>query len=313
VLHRLLARADVFVQNLVPRAMDRLDLNSLTLASRYPRLIVCNISGYGPAGPYSDRKAYDLLIQSESGLLSITGHDHYPAKVGVSIADIAAGVYAYSGILAAVLARSRTDSGMILDVSLLDALGEWMGYAIYYTAFGGTQPARTGAAHASIAPYGPFRTADGSEVYVAVQNESEWRRFCQIVLQQPQLAGDERFRSNSDRVRNRAALQPYVERVCSGLSRNELLRRLEQASVAYGRMNSVDEFIRHPQLSARNRWRSVESPVGTLPALLPPVTMQRVEPVMGPIPGLGEHTDAILGELGICPEQIAEWRRHGIV
>jgi itaconate CoA-transferase len=312
VLEQLLARADVFVQNLVPGAAQRLGLDGATLHAKFPRLIICNISGYGSSGPYANKKAYDLLIQSEAGLLSITGTDGSPAKVGISIADIAGGMYAFSGILTALLTRAKTGNGVALEVTLLEALGEWMGYPAYYTTCG-APPSRTGASHAAIAPYGPFAARDEKVIYLGIQNEPEWQRFCDIVLDQPHLAHDSRFASNSLRVSNRAELHAHVEEVFSTRSADELLSRLDEAQIAYGRMNTVEEFLRHPQLAARNRWREVDSPVGPLPALLPPVTMGDVEPAMGRIPDLGEHTEPVLRELGIAAETICEWRRSGIV
>ena len=312
VLERLLARADVFVQNLVPGAAQRLGFDNESLRAKFPRLIICDISGYGSSGPYANKKAYDLLIQSEAGLLSITGTDGSPAKVGISIADIAAGMYAFSGILTALLMRAQTGIGVALEVTLLEALGEWMGYPAYYTT-SGAPPPRTGASHAAIAPYGPFATGDGKVIYLGIQNEPEWQRFCDIVLEQPQLADDNRFASNSSRVSHREELHTHVEAVFLTQSADELLARLDSAQIANGRMNTVEEFVRHPQLAARNRWREVDSPVGPLPALLPPVTMDDVEPAMGRIPCVGEHTDSVLSELGIDHQTICQWRHSGIV
>ena len=312
-LARLLARADVFVQNLAPGASARLGLDAPTLRARHPRLIVGDLSGYGSTGPYRDKKAYDLLIQSEVGLVSITGTPDTPSKVGISVADIAAGMYLYSGILSALLVRERTGEGMALDVSLFEALGEWMSYPVYYASDGGKAPARTGASHAAIAPYGPFAAGDGGSVYLGVQNDREWRRFCEQVLGRPALATDLRFDSNSRRVEHRTALHAEIEQVFGGLSSADVVARLEAAGIAWARMNSVAEFAEHPQLAARDRWRTIGSPVGPLRALRPPVTLEGMEPVMGPVPALGEHTDEVLAELGFDAATIAEWRARGVI
>jgi itaconate CoA-transferase len=312
VLHRLLSRADVFVQNLGPGATERLGLGSSALRKRYPRLIVCNVTGYGSTGPYADRKAYDLLVQSEVGLLSITGTEGSPCKVGVSIADIAAGMYAYSGILTALLARKDTGEGTVVDVSLFDALGEWMGYPAYYTAYGGSPPARTGARHATIAPYGPFRTCDGS-VVVAVHNQQEWSRFCSDVLGRPDLAADDRFRSHPLRSRHGEALTATIEEVFTRLTSAEVLRRLDAAEIANARVNSIDEYLEHPQLSAAESWREVDSPVGPIRALIPPARVEGMEPAMSAIPAVGQHSESVLAELGYERETIARWKQAEII
>ena len=312
ILQRLLDRADVFIHNLAPGAVDRLGLGVEPLRARFKRLIICTISGYGTSGPYQRKKAYDLLVQGETGFLSITGTTDTPAKAGISIADIAGGMYAYSGILTALLVRHRTGEGAALDVSLFDALGEWMGYPAYYTMYGGAAPPRTGASHATIVPYGPFPTADGA-IYLGVQNDREWRRFCAGVLERPALADDVRFMANADRVAHRAELHAIIDDVFATLSAHEVMERLETADIANGRMNTVQQFIDHPQLSARNRWRDVGSPVGTLRALVPPVTIAGVDTVMNPIPALGEHTQSILQELDFDSETIANWRRLGVI
>jgi itaconate CoA-transferase len=308
ILDRLLTRADVFVQNLAPGAADRLGLGSATLRQKYPRLISCSVSGYGASGPYRDKKAYDLLIQSEAGLLSITGTEETPSKVGISIADIAGGMYAYSAILTALIARGRTGDGSAIEVSLLEALGEWMGYAAYYTSYGGSPPLRTGASHAAIAPYGPFGTGDGKVVYLGVQNDREWRGFCRSVLERPDLVADSRFNSNSNRVQHRSDLHAAIEDVFRQLSAEKIIQRLDAAQIANARMNTIQQFLDHPQLAARERWRTVDSPVGPLPALIPPATFRGNEPAMGPIPALGEQTEAILLELGFDRETIHGWR-----
>ena len=312
VLARLLDGADVFVQNLAPGATDRLGLDAAALRRRYPRLIVCNISGYGSSGPYAGRKAYDLIIQSEVGMLSITGTDATPSKVGVSIADISAGMYAYSGILTALLTRQTTGEGTVVDVALMDTLGEWMGYAAYYTEYGGTQPPRTGASHATIAPYGPYRTADGS-VVVAVHSNREWAHFCACVLQQPDLAQDPRFETNPLRVQHREALAAAIEAVLADLPSTDVLSRLEAANIANARVNSVRQYLQHPQLAGRDCWREVGSPAGPVRALVPPVRLEDVEPVMGAVPALGQHTTAVLEELAFDRETIARWAKDGVI
>jgi itaconate CoA-transferase len=313
ILATLLERADVFVQNLAPGAADRLGMAAPDLRARHPRLIVCNVSGYGTSGPYAEKKAYDLLVQSEVGLMAITGTGDAPAKVGISVADIAAGMYAYSGVLTALYAREKSGQGATLDVSLFDALGEWMGQPAYYTAYGGTPPPRSGSNHASIAPYGPVRAADGGQVFLAVQNAREWTRFCADVLGSPELAGDERFRTNTVRVTNRNALSAAIESALGPLSTADVIARLEAAGIAYARLNSVAEYLEHPQLVERDGRREIGSPAGTLRATIPPVRMHGVEPALGDVPALGQHTDAILGELGIDRDTIAAWRKEGVV
>lgn len=302
-LRRLLGRADVFVQNLSPGALDRLGFAPEELGRQHPRLVVCSISGYGSTGPYRDRKAYDLLIQAESGLLSITGTAEEPAKVGISVADIAAGMYAFSGILAALYRRERTGRGAVLEVSLLDALAEWMGYPLYYTAYTGQPPPRTGAHHATIAPYGPFPTQDGV-VFLAVQNDREWDRLCRQVLGRPELATDPRFATNPDRLAHRRELEEVVRVAFSRHTTQELTAMLAEADVAYGELRTVWGLLEHPQLRVRDRWRQVPSPVGPLLALLPPVSLPEAEPFLGPIPELGQHTEAVLREVGLTPEEV---------
>jgi len=304
IIHQLLEDADVFIQNLAPGATERLGLGPEVLTQRYPRLIVCSVSGYGSSGPYRDKKAYDLLVQCETGLVSVTGTPETPSKVGISIADTSAGMYAFTGILTALYQRERTGKGTVLEVSLFEALGEWMGYAAYFAAYGGTPPPRTGASHATIAPYGPFRAGDGKQVNLGLQNEREWAQFCTMVLEQPESATDPHFDSNANRVANREALHAMIDAVFSQLTIDQVIARLDRAQIANARMNSMQEFWDHPQLQARERWREVSSPVGSLKALLPPVTMRDVEPRMDPIPALGEQTVQILRSLGYQDEQI---------
>jgi itaconate CoA-transferase len=312
VLDRLLEKADVFVQNLAPGATERLGYVTQDLRKKYPRLIICDLSGYGSSGPYRDKKAYDMLIQAETGLISITGTNETPCKVGISVADIACGMYAYSGILTALLVRSRTGEGVALETSLFDSLGEWMSYAAYYS-FAGPAPPRTGANHATIAPYGPVLSADDKVVYLGLQNEREWKKFCEVVLESPLLVSDPRFDSNAKRVQNRSQLDLVMQEVFQKLTAAEIIARLENAQIANARLNTVQEFVEHPQLKARGRWGTVDSPAGPLPALLPPVTMENVEIAMNEIPALGQQTDAILGELGFDRETIAGWRRDKMI
>ena len=306
VLARLLERADIFVQNLAPGAADRLDLGTETLRRKYPRLITCSLTGYGSSGPYASKKTYDLLVQSEVGLLSITGTEDTPSKVGLSIADVAGGMYAYSGILAALVQRGRTGEGTALEVSLFDALGEWMGYPMYYT-MGGSPPPRTGASHATIAPYGPYETKDESVIF-GIHNIREWSAFCSIVLERPELSEDPRFQTNKLRVEHRRVMDSVILDVFHRLTAAEVIQRLDRAGIANARINSVSQFIHHPQLAARNLWREVDSPVGRVAALIPPVRMDGVDPIMGAIPELGQHTESILTELGFDAETIALWK-----
>jgi itaconate CoA-transferase len=298
VLRRLIARADVFVQNLAPGAAGRLGFGAEELRARHPGLVYCGISGYGEGGPYTTKKAYDLLVQCEAGLVAITGTPETPSKVGISVADIAAGMYAYSGILSALLRRERTGEGATLEVSMLEALGEWMGFPAYFAGYGGEEPGRSGASHAAIAPYGPFECGDGQTVFLGIQNEREWKKFCDEVLGREEMAEDYRFDTNSRRVENRDELHDEIERVFSGLSSEEAIDRLEGAGVANARMRSIRQFLDHPQLEARDRWREFGSPVGPLRGLLPPAMLDGQEPVMTPIPEVGEHNEKILAELG---------------
>jgi itaconate CoA-transferase len=299
VLNELLARADVFLHNLAPGAIERLGFGTSMLRKRHPRLIVCTISGYGSTGPYRGKKAYDLLMQCETGLVSVTGSPDTPSRAGISAADIAAGMYAYSGILTALYRRERTGEGSALEVSLFESLAEWMSAPAYFTAYGGTPPRRSGASHPFVAPYGPHATGDGAMVFLAVQNEREWKRFCETVLRKPELTRDARFCSNTQRTAHREELDAELHGVFQTLSAEELIRRLDDAGVANARMNSIPEFLAHPQLAARGRWRDVETPEGLIQALIPPVTISGIEPVMGAVPDVGQHTEAILREFGV--------------
>jgi len=313
VLAKLLESADVLVQNLAPGAAARLGLSYETLHPLHPKLVVCDISGYGDDGPYRDRKAYDLLIQSEAGFLSVTGTPDAPAKAGCSVADIAAGMYAYSSILAALLQRARTGQGIRIDVSMLESMAEWMSYPLYYAFDGAPPPPRAGASHATIYPYGPFRAGDGRTVMLGLQNEREWVRFCDTVLRQPELAKDERFCSNARRHAARDALGAVIERGFASLTADEVSRRLDDAQIASARMNSLAELWAHPQLAARKRWRDVGTPAGRVPAMLPPGRTDAFEPRMDDVPALGQHTDAILHEAGWDDARIAAMRAEQVV
>jgi itaconate CoA-transferase len=317
VLAGLLERADVLVQNLAPGAAARIGLSYEALKDKHPALIVCDISGYGDdpnnPGPYRDKKAYDLLIQSESGFLSITGSEGEPAKAGCSIADIAAGMYGYSNILAALIQRGKTGRGCRIDVSMLESMVEWMGYPLYYAFDGATPPPRAGAAHATIYPYGPFPAGDGKTVMLGLQNEREWLVFCRQVLRQPELAADERFASNSRRVAARQALRAIVVEAFAEMTAEQVVTRLDEAQIANARMNDMQDVWQHAQLKARARWTEVGTPSGPIPALLPPGMGDVLTPRMGDVPALGQHTDAVLAELGFDPDKIAELHGCGAV
>ena len=309
----VLEQADVLVQNLAPGAAARLGLGYEELAPLKPGLVVCDISGYGSFGPYRDKKAYDLLIQSEAGFVSVTGTPDEPCKAGPSIADIAAGMYAYSSILAAIIERQKTGKGRHIDISMLEALAEWTSYPMYYAFDGAAPPPRTGAAHATIYPYGPFPTgADGGSVMLGLQNEREWVNFCAKVLLQPQLAADPRFAGNARRVAARKELRELIVLAFAGLTAPQVVARLEEAQIANARVNTMHEVWEHPQLKARGRWREVDSPVGKLPAMLPPGSWDE-EPRMDAVPGLGQHTDAILRELGVGDEGLRKLHAEGAV
>jgi len=299
VFATLVSRADVFIHNLAPGAVERFGFGYEQLRESHARLIWCCISGYGPDGPYREKKAYDLLVQAESGVVSLTGSADAPAKVGISIADIAAGLYAYSSILAALLNRHHTGAGERIDISMLECLTEWMMPALYVWHGTGRIPARAGVRHSMIVPYGAYACSDGS-VNFAIQNQREWRRFCEQVLDAPGVADDQRFATNPDRLRNRTELESLVEQRFSALSAAQVLARLDRAGIANGAVNDVAAVAKHPQLAARGRWVDVESPVGSIPALVPPHNLLQSPPRMGAVPALGQHSQEILAELGLA-------------
>jgi len=311
VLNRLIDRADVFVQNLAPGAAARMGLSAEVLRGRDQRLIVCDVSGYAPDGPLGDRRAYDLLIQCETGLLSVTGTQDAPAKAGISVADIAGGMYAFSSILAALYARERTGAGAALQVSLFESLTEWMAQPMYYAMYTGVPPARTGTSHATIAPYGTFRTGDGGTVQLGVQNDREWHRLCSQVLGRPELADDPRFATNAARVAARGELDREIEEALAAHSPDEVVALLDAAQIANARLNTVGDLLAHPQLE--HRWAETESPAGPIRTLPFPVSTGGAEPGFGPIPAVGEHTGAILAELGLTDAEIAALRSSGAV
>ncbi len=311
ILARLIEKADVFLHNLVPGAVERLGLGSAELRGKQPRLIWCGISGYGPTGPYASKKAYDLLVQCEAGLLSVTGSGESPAKAGIPAADIAAGMYALSSILAALVRRGRSGEGATIEVTMLEALGEWMGFPALFTAYGGSAPPRSGAHHATIVPYGPFKAGDGATVFLSVQNEREFTAFCDRVLMKSGLKSDPRFASGPARFRNREAMHEEINAVFFKLKAAEIIERLEAADIANARLNDMGQFWRHPQLKARDRWARVGSPSGELDMLKPPFNLSGFEPRMDPVPALGEHTVAILSELGYADAEIEALRRSG--
>jgi itaconate CoA-transferase len=313
IIDRLLQEADVLVQNLAPGAAAGLGLSAGVLHEKHPRLIVCDISGYGEDGPYRDKKAYDLLIQSEAGFLSVTGTRDEVVKAGCSIADIAAGMYAYSNILAALIKRGRDGRGSHIDLSMLEALTEWMSFPLYYAYQGAGAPQRSGAEHATIYPYGPFAAGDGKTVMLGLQNEREWKVFCEVVLEDAALAGDARFSSNSRRHEHRNVLRQLILDMFAGMTAEQVVARLDRAQIANARVNGMDDLWQHPQLAARQRWAEVDTPAGKVAALLPPGVNDSYDYRMDPIPALGEHTDAILGGLGYDAAAIATLRERGAV
>jgi crotonobetainyl-CoA:carnitine CoA-transferase CaiB-like acyl-CoA transferase len=309
----IVEQADVVVQNLAPGAADRLGLSYEALSKLKPGIIVCDISGYGADGPYRDKKAYDLLIQSEAGFVSTTGTEDTPSKAGASIADIAAGMYAYTQILAALMQRQQTGQGQRIDISMLESLAEWMSYPLYYAMDGAKPPPRTGASHATIYPYGPFPAGDGGTVMLGLQNEREWVLFCEKALLQPELAKDERFASNAKRSATRETLRALIVQAFAKLTTAQVLQRLDDAQIANARVNDMHEVWEHPQLAARQRWAQVDSSAGPMPALLPPGSWSLAPPRMDAIPALGQHTDAILGELGLAIPEIQALRAAGAI
>ncbi len=313
VLQELLADADVLVQNLAPGAAARMGLSFEALHARHPRLIVCDISGYGNDGPYRDKKAYDLLIQSEAGFVSVTGTPEEPSKSGVSIADIAAGMYAYSNILAALLQRQQTGAGSHIDVSMLECLTEWMGFPLYYAYEGAPPPPRSGASHATIYPYGPFQAGDGKSVMLGLQNEREWQAFCEHVLLRPELTQDPRFAGNAQRNENRAELRALIHEEFAQLTAAGVIERLERAKIGNAQVNTMADVWAHPQLHARERLQPVPSPVGAIQAFLPPGVNSSYSYRMDAIPAVGEHTEAILRALGRGDAQIAALRAQQAV
>ena len=311
ILQRLIVeQADIVVQNLAPGAAARLGLSYEVLSAAKPSLIVCDISGYGSDGPYRDKKAYDLLIQSEAGFVSVTGSEDEPAKAGPSIADISAGMYAYTNILAALLQRAKTGRGQHIDISMLESLVEWTSYPLYYAFDGAPPPPRTGASHATIYPYGPFPAGDGKTVMLGLQNEREWALFCDKVLRSPELAAEPRFASNSKRSAARSELRALIVDAFASLTAAEVVARLDEAQIANANVNTMGDVWAHPQLQARGRWTEVASPVGNIPALLPPGSSPELAPRMDAVPALGQHTDAILAELHYKPERIAQLRQE---
>jgi itaconate CoA-transferase len=313
ILGRLLAKADVFVQNLAPGAAERLGLGAAELRARHPRLVWCGISGYGPGGPYAAKKAYDLLVQCEAGLPSVTGTPEAPAKVGIPVADIAAGMYALSSILAALYRRQAEGVGATLDITMFESLGEWMGFPAYFTAYGGEAPPRSGAYHATIVPYGPFKAGDGGTVFLSIQNEREFGRFCDVVLMRPELKADPRFSTGPARAQNRDAMHAEIEGIFARLSSVQVIERLETAEIANAKLNSMQEFWNHPQLQARERWREIGSPAGPIAALKPPFNLDGFEPRMDALPAVGEHSRAILEELGFGSAEIDRMKSENVI
>ena len=313
VLLKLLEKADVVVQNLAPGSTERLGLSIEKLKVLNPRLIVCDISGYGNDGPYRDKKAYDLLIQSEAGFLSVTGTEGTPSKAGSSIGDISAGMYAYSNILSALILRDRTGEGSHIDVSMLETLSEWMGFPMYYAFEGASPPVRSGSSHATIYPYGSFLVGDGNTIMLGLQNEREWQVFCEKVLKNPNLVNEEKFSLNTKRHENRLQLEKIILDCFSNKNIHEVEELLETAQIANGRLNEMKDLWEHPQLTSRNRWQEIGSPVGPIPALLPPGVNNQFEYRMDSIPSIGQHSEAILQELGYDKHAIQEMRNSQII
>lgn len=313
ILDRLLSKADVLVQNLAPSAMDKLGLGYNSLKTRYEKLIVCNISGYGTDGPFKDRKAYDLLVQAESGFLSITGTDKDLVKSGISIADIAAGMHAFSAILAAIIERGKSGKGSCIDISMLEAMVEWMGFPLLYSYDGATPPKRTGSDHASIYPYGVFETSDSETLMIGLQNEREWGKFCDIVLKIPQLIDDPRFSTNTDRSINRGALKDLIQSIFGNQSTRDLIFRLKSADIAYATVNDMDKVWNHEQLNNLNRLIVTDTPEGEVSTFLPPTNNSEFDPVISAVPALGEHSKKILSELGFASSEIQVFQYNKVI
>jgi len=313
ILAKLIQKADVFVQNLAPGAAERLGLGAADLRAKHPRLIWCGISGYGPAGPYAGKKAYDLLVQCEAALLSVTGTPDQPAKAGIPVADIAAGMYAFSSILAALYRRQTEGVGATLDITMLESLGEWMGFPAYFTAYGGDAPPRSGAHHATVVPYGPFKAGNGGTVFLSIQNEREFERFCDVVLLNSSLKTDPRFSTGPARARNRNAMHEEIDQAFSSLTAEQVIKRLETAEIANAKLNSMQEFWDHPQLEARERWREVGTPAGPIDAMKPPFNLDGFEPRMDAVPALGAHSRAILLELGFGSSEVEKMSKEKII
>ena len=313
ILEKLIQKADVFVQNLAPGAAERLGLGAAELRANNPRLIWCGISGYGPAGPYAGKKAYDLLVQCEAGLLSVTGTPEQPAKAGIPVADIAAGMYAFSSILAALYRRQTEGAGATLDISMFESLGEWMGFPANFTAYSGEAPPRSGAHHATVVPYGPFKAGDGGTVFLSIQNEREFERFCDGVLLNAGLKTDARFSSGPARSKNRDAMHAVIDEVFSRLMSFQVIERLEKAEIANAKLNTMQEFWDHPQLKARDRWREVGTPAGPIKTMKPPFNLDQFEPRMDAVPALGAHSRAILSDLGFTSKEIQQMEESGII
>ena len=312
-LKSLLKTADVLVQNLAPGAAARMGLTAELLQKDNPRLILCDISGYGNNGSYRDKKAYDLLIQSEAGFLSVTGTPDSPSKAGISIADIAAGMYAYTNILAALLQRGKTGKGSVIDISMLESLSEWMSFPLYYAYENADPPPRNGASHATIYPYGPFKAGDGGTVMLGLQNEREWVQFCEVVLENPALAVDERFDKNFKRNERRAEVLAIIDTCFSKLSTEQVINKLDQAQIANARLNDMHGLWQHQQLQERDRWVNIGTPAGDISALLPPGLNNSYDYRMDAIPAVGEHTHSILKELGLSETEINEMRSSGAI
>jgi len=313
ILDKLLAQADVLVQNLAPGAAARLGLSYDALKETYPRLIVCDVSGYGDVGPYRNKKAYDLLIQAEAGLLSLTGTPDTPSRAGLPVVDVSAGMYAYSNVLAALIARGKTGRGCRIDVALFETAIEWLSFPLYFSFDGAPQPPRTGSSHAAVYPYGPFPAGDGKIVMLGLQNEREWKTFCEKVLLNPELVADTRFDSNPKRVTSRQELDAIIIQAFAELTADDVVARLDAAGIANARMNGMHEVWVHPQLKARGRWTEVDTPAGKIPALRPPGVPENVSVRMDPVPAVGQHTDAILREMGYDAAAIAELRTAGAI